>query len=120
MARPNFSPVLLDSGTEGWDAEVDDNFAAAKEVFQDGPIPLKEYANVGALPAAAQYDRCACMVNLGGAVGWTIAISNGAAWQFVPKQAAAQANSTAAALADLVTDFNTLLTKLRATGVIAT
>jgi len=35
-------------------------------------------------------------------------------------QAAAQANSTATTVADLVTDFNALLAKLRTAGVIAT
>lgn len=37
----------------------------------------------------------------------------------IPKRAAAQANSAAVDVAGLVTDFNALLVKLRAAGIIA-
>ena len=56
MARPTKKDV--DSGLEGWDADMDDNF----EVILSTPFPPAEYANVAALPAAALYDGCMAYV----------------------------------------------------------
>lgn len=56
MARPTRKTV--DSGLEGWDAEMDDNF----EVILDTPFPPAEYANAAALPSAALYEGCIARV----------------------------------------------------------
>lgn len=118
MSRPTFNPVPLVNAQEGWDADVNDNFDQTKEVFHDGPLPLKEYATIGALPDPTLYDRCAAIVN-DGTAGWVIVISNGTSWVIVGKQAAAQIDSTAVAVAGIVADFNALLAKLRTSGVLA-
>lgn len=46
--------------------------------------------------------------------------ADGTPFGAVPSQAAAQADSVAATLPAMVTDFNALLAKLRAAGVMAT
>ena len=56
MARPTRKTV--DSGLEGWDAEMDDNF----EVILDTPFPPALFANVAALPSAALYEGCIAWV----------------------------------------------------------
>lgn len=52
MARPTRKDV--DSGLEGWDADMDDNFKA----ILDTPFPPAEYANAAAFPNAALYEGC--------------------------------------------------------------
>ena len=52
MARPERKAI--DSGLEGWDAEMDDNFG----VTLDTPFPPAEYANQAAFPSAALYEGC--------------------------------------------------------------
>lgn len=56
MARPTRKDV--DSGLEGWDADMDDNFGAV----MDTPFPPASYANTAALPAAALYEGCLAYV----------------------------------------------------------
>ena len=52
MARPTRKTVT--SGLEGWDADMDDNFAA----IMDTPFPPAEYANQAAFPSASLYEGC--------------------------------------------------------------
>jgi hypothetical protein len=70
MARP--ARKTVDSGLEGWDAEMDDNFGA----ILDTPFPPAEYANVAALPSASLYEGC---------VAWVVAddmlyVERGGSW----------------------------------------
>lgn len=114
MARPSFAAVP--HGAQSWDAIVDSNF----DKIGATPAPLAEFANVGALPAAGAYDRCVAVVTDDGNGYAAIVISNGTTWKILGTQAAAQADSTATTVADLKTDFNALLAKLRASGAIDT
>jgi hypothetical protein len=109
MSRPVFNDVA--AGTNTWATIINDNLAK----LVDGPLPVKTYADFASLPAAGSYD-------------WSVAaledeevlvFSDGAAWHRIGRRAAAQADSTAAALADLVTDFNSLLAKLRTAKLLA-
>lgn len=118
MARPQL--IDIESGAEAWDADVNDNTA----ILRDAPTPLFEQPSADDetdlatnFPANA-HDRCVAMVNHS-TLGWTLMMSDGTNWVPLPKRGAAQADSTAAVLADLVTDFNALLDKLRDAGVLA-
>jgi hypothetical protein len=63
-----------------------------------------------------------CAINntpaIGSPAGWLCSNATGPTYVTIAGQAAAQSNSTAATLADLVTDFNALLVKLRASGAL--
>lgn len=117
MTKPTFSPVAILAAIEGWDAPVTDNFSALEDLITD-PWPLDEYVIAATPPAASSYDRC-IIAREDATAGWLLAVSDGSNWKLIPKQAAAQADSTAASVTDLKNDFNALLAKLRATGVIA-
>lgn len=114
MTKRTYPSIL--AGIEGWDAELD----SWRDNLQNYPIPVPEPAagSYGALPAASQNDRGISAVN-DATAGWILVLSTGAAWAKIPKQAAAQADSTAANVTDLKTDFNALLAKLRTAGVLA-
>lgn len=118
MTRPTYTPTAIASAIEAWDAVVTDNFNHTADTLINNPVPLAKYANVAALPAFGSFDQCLCVVNEATA-GWVIALSNGAAWEIIPKRCATQANSVAGTLGALVTDFNALLAKLKASGVMA-
>lgn len=118
MSKPTFSPIGILAAIEGWDGPVSDNFDALKTLLIDGPFPLKEYAIADTLPTASNYDRCIA-ARENATAGWLIALSNGTTFRLIPVQAAAQTDSVAATVADLRTDFNALLAKLRTAGTIA-
>lgn len=118
MTKPTFVPVSILAAVEGWDGPVTDNFDAIKDIFIDNPMPVKEYALAAALPTASNFDRC-IVIKEDATAGWLIRFSDGSTWRIVPTQAAAQADSVAASLGALVTDFNSLLAKLRASGALA-
>jgi hypothetical protein len=118
MARPLIN-VSISSGIQGWDAAVNDNF----EIFTEGPWPVYEKAvgnesNLTATFPPGSFDRCVLFVNHS-TLGWTPYFSNGSTWEIIPAQAASQADSVAVVLATLVSDFNALLAKLRASGAMA-
>ena len=122
MSRPVYAPVAVVSSIEGWDALITDNFNATADALANYPLPIAKYAAISGgsgPPTASSYDQCICVANDSVTAGWVIMVSDGAAWNIVPKRAAAQANSVAGTLGALVTDFNSLLAKLRASGVIA-
>jgi hypothetical protein len=75
MSRPTKKDV--DSGLEGWDADMDDNF----DVILSTPFPPAEYATVAALPSAALYEGCVAYV----ANHDRLFISHGGSWQPVPE-----------------------------------
>ena len=107
----------LEAGVQGWDALLTGPW---RDNLQGYPLPVFEpsagaFAN---LPAAAQNDRGLAAV-LDGTAGWILVLSNGSTYRKVPVQAAAQADSTATDVAGLKADFNALLAKLRAAGVLA-
>lgn len=54
MSRPSIDPDTIQSGLEGWDSLIRDIINA----IVDAPLPVKRYANVAALPNAANYDHC--------------------------------------------------------------
>lgn len=112
MPKPN--TALISQGTESWDAVLNDNF---KVLGRTGdPVPVPEFANEGALPTAATFTRCVAAVN--NAQGWTLYLSNGAAWVPMARRSQAVPDSAAADVPSLVADFNTLLSALRASGVV--
>jgi hypothetical protein len=84
MARPILED--LPHGIEGWDTEHNRNAA----ILGDFPFPIKTYASVAALPAANTADRCIVAVN--SPHGWTLAFSNGTAWQLIQGSAFGCAN----------------------------
>lgn len=110
MARPVLR--VLTAGIAAWDADIDTNF----KIITEGPFPMVQYALVGDLPSAATYDNCLALV---GTTDPLMYISNGTTWE-VYRQGAAVADSTAATVADMATDFNELLTSLKDTGIMAT
>jgi len=78
MARPARIPI--NSGTNGWDGEMDDNFVA----ILDTPFPIHESvtlteANVTATFAPAAYDRCLVWVNHT-VNGYMLYVSDGTQW----------------------------------------
>lgn len=79
MARP--SPTPINSGNQGWDGEIDDNF----DILSDAPIPIKERSDITSLALlemaypAASHDRCFIWANLT-TYGYTLCWSNGTAW----------------------------------------
>jgi len=78
MARPARTPIA--SGTQGWDASMDDNFI----VTLGAPFPIHESAslteaNVASTFAPASYDRCLVWVNHT-VYGYVLYRSNGTDW----------------------------------------
>lgn len=77
-------PALLDipSTIEGWDAWMTTDI----QILRDGPMPMKEYDNATALPAAASYDRCMAFkqITSGLAPGFRPVWSDGATWRYIP------------------------------------
>lgn len=116
MAKPVYPTIS--SGLEGWDADLQ-----AITAILSGPVPLPLYSSFAALPTAANYDDCLAVYNKGAQGSWPsgklIALSRGGAWSTVGFQCAFQAQSSAGTLAALVTDFNTLLTALKTSGLMA-
>src|SRR5262245_60330194 len=113
MAKRVWPPILHQA--ESWDAELDswrDNLITAL------PLPEPSTGLFADLPNASQNDRGIAAIN-DPTAGWMAVISNGSAWERIPKRAAARADSTAANLAALIVDFNDLLAKLRTSGAIA-
>jgi len=105
--------TLINPANVGWDAPINDNFSLLK----DFPIPVAAFANVGALPPAAENAESIAFVTVSGRL--QLAVSNGSSWSLIGLQAASQADSTATTVVDLRTDLNALLAKLRAAGLIA-
>lgn len=77
-------PALLDipAAIDGWDAYMTTDI----QILRDGPMPMKEYANAAALPAANAYDRCMAFKEITSGLnpGWRPAWSDGAAWRYIP------------------------------------
>jgi hypothetical protein len=119
MARPSYSPVVPIASVEGWDAIIDTNFTDLSTILFSQPIPLKEYALVASLPTASNYTNCLAMVN-DPVAGYTLYFSDGVSWIPFGYQGVSVADSVAATVGDVVTDFNSLLASLRAAGIIAT
>lgn len=74
MAKKAYNEIQ--SGLEGWDADLNDNFG----VLEDGPIPLFE----GAAPPANQNDRGLMAIDLAGSIGWVLQFSDGTAYRIIP------------------------------------
>lgn len=70
MAKPTL--VSLNSGQQGWDSTVNDNF----DKLSDAALPVFSVANEGALPTASDYDECLVFTQ----DTKTLWYSNGAAW----------------------------------------
>jgi len=107
MARP--TRRVISSGIAAWDADVDFNF----DLLTGVPLAIKQYTLVGDLPAAGSYDDCLALV------GSVMYISDGATWNPYFAVSANIADSTAVTVADMATDFNTLLAALQAAGLMA-
>ncbi len=123
MSRPSWTPTPLVSTQQGWDAPLNDTLTAARATVLQGPFPVFEYSTgatpetgiAGAFPPGL-YDRCVAMV-LHSTLGWVLMYSDGTTWR-VHGRAANQVDSVAVSAAALVVDFNSLLAKLRAGGVL--
>jgi hypothetical protein len=72
-----------------------------------------QVALVGSLPAASSYDDCFALV------AETLYISNGATWEIYSGVSANVADSVAVTVAQMATDFNTLLAALQTAGIMA-
>jgi hypothetical protein len=111
MATRPVRKVLTDR-LQAWDADVDVNF----EIITDAPFPIAQFADFASLEIAApaaNYDECICLVS------GELAISDGVSWGPYRKSANVP-DSTATTVADLATDFNSLLSALQAAGIMAT
>lgn len=79
MSRP--ATVNVNSGNQGWDDRMDDNF----HILTTAPLPIFESAAITTLAAletaypAAAHDRCFIWINLT-TYGYTLCVSNGTAW----------------------------------------
>lgn len=115
MAKVALSTI--ESGVEGWDALANDNFAK----LTAAPIPLfsatAAQLAAGTLVPGQNDDGLAIQTD--GTGGPYLVFSNGGAWKKVGTQCASQANSVAGTVGALVTDFNALLAKLKASGLMA-
>ena len=120
MSRPTYVNTPLQSGMEGWDANVNDELSALAATVLEAPFPAYQHAgnqtDLATTFAAASYDRCLVWVNHT-SLGWVLYYSDGTSWRIYGR-AAAQADSVAANVADLRTDFNALLAKMRAAGLL--
>lgn len=54
MSRPTIDPATFVTASEGWDALLR-NVISALAVT---PLPVPQFANLAAFPAAGSYDRC--------------------------------------------------------------
>jgi hypothetical protein len=116
------TPIIpaIPSG-QSWDAPLNEALDVLGRAGEPVPLPLHtgDESDLQTTFAAADYDQCQIWVDhttLGRVLAW----SDGSSWQFVPQPAAAQADSTAVSVGDLVTDFNNLLAAMRAAGLLAT
>lgn len=77
MARPSRDPIQ--SGTNGWDATLNDNLI---KLF-DGPLAIHEHtgdeSDLASTFAAASYDNCLVWVDHT-VSGWTLYHSDGSTW----------------------------------------
>lgn len=73
MSRPALTDIT--HGQESWDTTVNDNM----DILVDGPLPIKEVANIAALPSAATHDRCIVATTDSGEL-W---ISDGTDWKAI-------------------------------------
>lgn len=112
MVKVTFPPIQ--HTLEGWDGELEE----WRLIFMNGPLPVFETTTFASLPAASSHDRSFAFFN-DTTAGWLPAFSDGAAWQKIGHQSAARANSVAATVGALVTDFNDLLAKMRTAGLLA-
>ena len=121
MARPIFNNSIA-SGQESWDTDTNDNFT----ILKSGPFPLyiqdagKDETDIATdFPVAENDDTFAIVRHT--TKGNILYYCDGSTWtQLLDDQMPVQAASTATILADLVTDFNALLTKLKNAGRMAT
>lgn len=116
------TPIIpaIPSG-QSWDAPLNEALDILGRAGEPVPVPLHagDESDLQTTFAAADYDQCQIWVDhttLGRVLAW----SDGSSWQFSPKQSAAQSDSTATTVGDVVSDFNALLTKMRASGLMAT
>lgn len=123
MSRPSLSPSTVNHGVQGWDTVIDDNHTEVADLVNDGPFPVHEHTgdqtDLESTFPAASHDRCLVWVDHT-SEGWNLYMSNGSAWLRYPgKQVANQGDSSAADLPTMVSDFNSLLSKLKDAGVMA-
>lgn len=114
MARPSYNTITV--GTANWDAPLNDNF----EVILGAPFPPVQISTLAGLNSnfdPADYENC--IATAGDEPGYLF-VSDGTEWRRVPYSAEAMANVVGWADATAQSDFNALLTKLRASGVIET
>lgn len=107
MSRPARLPI--DSGLQGWDAQVDDNF----ETILDDPFPVPQVANDAALPTASLFDRCLVTTIDNG----YLYLSDGSVWQRVPQNVPDRADTSGLTLGQLETELNNLKQDLRDAGL---
>lgn len=77
-------PILLDipSAIDGWDAFMTTNI----QILRDNPMPMKQYPNASALPAAASFDRCMAFKEITSGLnpGYRPTWSDGTTWRYIP------------------------------------
>lgn len=80
MAKPTLQDVP--STIEGWDAWMTTNV----QILRDGPMPVKEFNNATALPAAGANDRCIAFKEITSGLnpGWRPTWSDGTTWRYIP------------------------------------
>lgn len=117
MSRPLISFLTIDHGAEGWDDAIVANFALIASVF-GGPIPIgPEYGSTNALPDPALFEACLGVAL--DATGWQLVLSDGTDFHVIGRQCDEQPDSEAESLTDLRAEFNGLLAKFRASGLMA-
>jgi hypothetical protein len=112
MARPERNNI--DSGIAAWDGDVDRNF----DIILNSPFPIVAVADLATLTstfAASSYDDCLALTEDDS----RLYISNGTTWELYDRQSALVADSTAATVSEMATDFNELLDALKASGLMA-
>jgi len=91
--KPSISLVPITQGTESWDQPLEANLAGIVDYLEGGPLALKEYNSVTALPTASNYDRCVGFKQV--STTWTLRFSDGSSWYQVLDERQASATPTA-------------------------
>lgn len=110
------SRIILESGIAAWDADVDALFA----LIFDAPFPVHvEDDTTDATTNFPPGNYEDCLLLIGTAGSRRLYYSDGSSWLLYDKQAGLVPDSTATDATQMATDFNSLLSSLKTSGIMA-
>lgn len=101
--------IVLSQGQQSWDTEVDTNF----EQLTDAPMPTVRFESLDDLEAAHYAPAFLDCIAVAGGVEY---ISDGSEW-IVNRRASNVDDSTATTVAEMASDFNSLLNSLKSANI---